>query len=97
MAAGGIFAEVNQPEIHAREAVEFGLDSIQAVKDIDQEFHLDRRIRVGVNMGGPIVAGVLGTEKPSFARRQFSCAHELGHIVLHEKNIPPYFPYIADS
>ncbi len=28
---------------------------------------------------------VLGTEKPSFVRRQFSCAHELGHIVLHEK------------
>ena len=28
---------------------------------------------------------VLGTEKKSFARRQFSCAHELGHIVLHEK------------
>lgn len=28
---------------------------------------------------------VLGTEKLSFARRQFSCAHELGHIILHEK------------
>lgn len=28
---------------------------------------------------------VLGTEKPSFVRRQFSCAHELGHIILHEK------------
>lgn len=28
---------------------------------------------------------VLGTEKPSFVRRQFSAAHELGHIVLHEK------------
>lgn len=28
---------------------------------------------------------ILGTEKNSFARRQFSCAHELGHIVMHEK------------
>lgn len=28
---------------------------------------------------------VLGTEKPSFVRRQFSCAHELAHILLHEK------------
>lgn len=28
---------------------------------------------------------VLGTEKSSFFRRQFSCAHELGHILLHEK------------
>lgn len=28
---------------------------------------------------------ILGTEKESFVRRQFSCAHELGHILLHEK------------
>ena len=28
---------------------------------------------------------VLGLEKRSFVRRQFSCAHELGHIILHEK------------
>lgn len=27
---------------------------------------------------------VVGTEKNSFVRRQFSCAHELGHILLHE-------------
>ena len=28
---------------------------------------------------------ILGNEKRSFVRRQFSCAHELGHILLHEK------------
>lgn len=28
---------------------------------------------------------VIGTEKNSFVRRQFSLAHELGHIILHEK------------
>lgn len=28
---------------------------------------------------------ILGTEKKSYVRRQFSCAHELGHILLHEK------------
>ena len=27
---------------------------------------------------------VVGTEKNSYVRRQFSCAHELGHILLHE-------------
>ena len=35
--------------------------------------------------GVPYRCVVLGTEKGSFVRRQFSCAHELGHIVLHEK------------
>lgn len=35
--------------------------------------------------GIPYRCVVLGTEKPSFVRRQFSCAHELGHILLHEK------------
>ena len=33
----------------------------------------------------PYYCVVLGTEKRSFSRRQFSCAHELGHILLHEK------------
>lgn len=28
---------------------------------------------------------VLGTDKSSFFRRQFNCAHELGHILLHER------------
>ena len=35
--------------------------------------------------GDPYRCVVLGTEIGSFVRRQFSCAHELGHIVLHEK------------
>ena len=29
---------------------------------------------------------ILGTDKLTFARRQFSAAHELGHILLHERN-----------
>jgi len=28
---------------------------------------------------------VLGTDKKSYFRRQFNCAHELGHILLHER------------
>lgn len=28
---------------------------------------------------------ILGTDKKSFYRRQFNCAHELGHIILHER------------
>lgn len=35
--------------------------------------------------GIPSYCVVLGTDKKSFYRRQFNCAHELGHILLHEK------------
>ena len=66
MAAGGIFCEVNQPAQHAREVVTFGLNSIAAILSINQSFDQNLRIRAGVNTGGPIVAGVLGTEKPTF-------------------------------
>ena len=66
MCAGGIFSEINQPAIHAREMVEFGLESIKAVGRVNEVRNQTLRIRVGVNTGGPIVAGVLGTEKPTF-------------------------------
>ena len=66
MCAGGIFAEINQPAEHARDVVEFGLDAIAALQDLNQEIDQNLRIRVGVNTGGPIIAGVLGTAKPTF-------------------------------
>lgn len=35
--------------------------------------------------GHPTYCVILGTDKKSFYRRQFNCAHELGHILLHER------------
>lgn len=66
MAAGGIFVEVNQPAVHAKEMVEFGLEALQALVYINKEYNLTLQIRVGINTGGPLVAGVFGTEKPTF-------------------------------
>ncbi|OHT13816.1 Adenylate and Guanylate cyclase catalytic domain containing protein [Tritrichomonas foetus] len=66
MAAGGIFSEVNQPTVHAKEMVEFGLESLDCVTLLNSQINQSLRIRVGINTGGPIVAGVLGTEKPTF-------------------------------
>lgn len=66
MAAGGIFSEVNQPAVHSKEVVDFCLDCIAAVRKIDKEINQTLRIRAGVATGGPLVAGVLGTEKPTF-------------------------------
>ena len=66
MWAGGIFDEINQPAEHAKQAISFGIDIIQALKLLNIELGEKLRIRVGVNTGGPIVAGVLGIEKPTF-------------------------------
>jgi class 3 adenylate cyclase len=66
MAAGGIFMEVNQPAVHAKEVVEFGLDTIAALEQVNAEINEKLQVRVGINTGGPIVAGVLGTAKPTF-------------------------------
>lgn len=66
MAAGGIFAENNQPAEHAKEVVSFGLDCLDNVKAVNSELEEKLQMRVGINTGGPIVAGVLGIGKPTF-------------------------------
>jgi len=66
MAAGGIFSEINQPALHAKDAVAFGLEAIDAVEELNAETGQKLQIRVGINTGGPIVAGVLGVGKPTF-------------------------------
>ena len=66
MAAAGIFAEVNQPAVHAKDIVEFGLEAIEALEKLNAEINQKLQIRVGINTGGPIVAGVFTTGKPTF-------------------------------
>jgi class 3 adenylate cyclase len=66
VSAGGIFSEINQPAVHAKDMVSFGLDAIQCIEDLNAELNQNLRIRVGANTGGPIVAGVLGIGKPTF-------------------------------
>jgi class 3 adenylate cyclase len=68
VAAGGVFCEVNQPTEHAKQVVQFGLDSLYSVHELNAELNEKLQIRVGINTGGPIVAGVLGggAAKPTF-------------------------------
>jgi class 3 adenylate cyclase len=66
VSAGGIFSELNQPAVHAKDMASFGLDAIQSLEDLNQEVDQHLKIRVGANTGGPIVAGVLGIGKPTF-------------------------------
>ena len=39
---------------------------MKKIGSINESLEQNLRIRVGVNAGGPIVAGVLGTDKPTF-------------------------------
>ncbi|OHS97131.1 Adenylate and Guanylate cyclase catalytic domain containing protein [Tritrichomonas foetus] len=66
MAAGGVFSEVNNPTEHAKEVVSFGLDALDSIGILNKELNESLQIRVGINSGGPIVAGVLGIGKPTF-------------------------------
>jgi class 3 adenylate cyclase len=66
MAAGGIFNPTVESSQHAQQVIQFGLDCIQAIEDFNQANDTQLQIRVGVNTDGPLIAGVLGTEKPVF-------------------------------
>jgi len=66
MAASGLFDEINQPALFAKEAVDFGIQAIDAIKMINTELNQNLRIRIGIHSGGPIVAGVFGIDKPTF-------------------------------
>jgi len=66
MLAGGVFDVINIPQIHAKQGLMFGLDLIKAVEILDIELSQTIQIRLGMNTGGPVVAGVLGTAKPTF-------------------------------
>jgi PAS domain S-box-containing protein len=67
MAASGLFAGEDQPpNDHAIQIVNFGLDCIANLDDVNQVLNASLQVRVGVNSGGPVLAGVLGTDKPVF-------------------------------
>jgi len=66
MAAGGVFSDINQPHTHTKQLIMFCIDIITNLEEFNKENNTCLKIRCGVNCGGPIVAGVLGIEKPTF-------------------------------
>jgi class 3 adenylate cyclase len=48
---------------HAQAAAEMALDMQDVVRDLAQETGLPLCIRVGIDSGGPVIAGVIGTQK----------------------------------
>jgi class 3 adenylate cyclase/PAS domain-containing protein len=66
MAAGGLFHSDQSPSSHASQLVNFGLSCINALEELNTQLDAHLQVRVGVNTDGPLIAGVLGTDKPVF-------------------------------
>jgi len=66
MVAGGLFNDISQPSLYATQLIDFCLDLLSSMSFFNTENNTNLKIRIGINSGGPIVAGVLGTEKPTF-------------------------------
>ena len=66
MSAAGVFSEGIDPSIPGRQMVNFDLDSIAGISTVNEENNTSLRVRIGIAYGGPVVAGVMGIQKPVF-------------------------------
>jgi PAS domain S-box-containing protein len=66
MCAGGLFTPDVQPNTHAEAMARFAIDALQIIEDVNVKLNSALAIRIGINSGGPILAGVLGTDRPTF-------------------------------
>jgi PAS domain S-box-containing protein len=66
MAAAGLFNPGEAPSVHASQVVQFTLECLDAIEEINEQLNASLQVRIGVNTGGPLIAGVLGTDKPLF-------------------------------
>ena len=66
MAAAGLFTPEEPPVHHATQCVQFGLDVLNVLEEVNTQLNSMLAVRIGVNTGGPLIAGVLGSDKPVF-------------------------------
>jgi len=66
MCASGLFSSEDQNANHAEQIIRFGLDALQQLEETNIKLNANLNVRIGVNSGGPLIAGVLGTDKPVF-------------------------------
>ena len=66
MAAAGLFTPNEPPKNHAQQVIQFGLDCLVALDEANGQLDASLQVRIGVNTDGPLIAGVLGTDKPVF-------------------------------
>ncbi|OHS96879.1 Adenylate and Guanylate cyclase catalytic domain containing protein [Tritrichomonas foetus] len=66
MCAGGLFNHDEHPSSHAVQMAQFGLEVLQDMEDVNMKLNSGLNVRIGMNTGGPLIAGVLGSDKPAF-------------------------------
>jgi PAS domain S-box-containing protein len=66
MAAGGLFNLDVAPVSHAEQMIKFAIDALDVIDEGNMKLNAALAVRIGINSGGPILAGVLGTDKPTF-------------------------------
>ena len=66
MAAAGLFNPDSAPKDHATQVVSFALECLDAIEELNEHLNASLQVRIGVNTNGPLIAGVLGTDKPLF-------------------------------
>jgi class 3 adenylate cyclase len=66
MAAANLFTPDESSEKHAGQVVQFGLDCLSSLEEVNSQLDANLAVRIGVNTDGPLIAGVLGTDKPVF-------------------------------
>ena len=64
--AGGVFGSVNKPDKHAEEATRFAVKLIRDLAKIEERVGVSLELTIGLNTGGPLVAGVVGIQMPHF-------------------------------
>jgi class 3 adenylate cyclase len=66
MCGSGLFSPEEDPKNHAEQTVRFTLEALRALEETNIKLGANLAVRIGVNTGGPVIAGVLGTDKPVF-------------------------------
>lgn len=66
MAASGLFETEDNPKEHATQSMHFCLDCISGLEEVNIKLNANLQVRCGMNTSGPLIAGVLGTNKPVF-------------------------------
>jgi PAS domain S-box-containing protein len=65
MCAAGLFDNCD-PEVSATEVVLYAIECLQCIEDQNTKMDINLSVRIGINTGGPIIAGVLGSDSPAF-------------------------------
>ena len=66
MLAADLLNQEVEPPKQKTQFVSFTLECLDAIEDLNEQLNASLQVRIGVNSGGPLIAGVLGTDKPLF-------------------------------